>query len=80
MDVILIWTIWLTAFTGAPEPEALEKMCKRSHPQATLSHSMEVISWSERIYPAAMVTCARPIEPGGPEQAPPQPEPSKITT
>lgn len=60
MDVILIWTIWATAFTSPIEMDQLERMCRATHPQGRLSVSREVLSWNERHYPAAMFICSRP--------------------
>ncbi len=60
MNIILIWTIWATAFTAPPEMGVLEQLCRQSHPQGRISVSRELLSWNERHYPAAMIICARP--------------------
>ena len=61
MNIVLIWTIWATAFTTPPEMGVLEQLCRQSHPQGRISVSRELLSWNERHYPAAMIICARPI-------------------
>lgn len=60
MEIILLWTIWITAFTVAPPDLALLKeICQETHPDASLSVSMENVIWDNRRYPTAMLICAR---------------------
>lgn len=60
MEIVLLWTIWATAFTAPPELDVLEQLCRRSHPDGRITISRELLSWNERHYPAAMIICARP--------------------
>ncbi len=80
MDIILLWTIWATAFTSPPDLETLDRMCRSTHPQGRLSVSQEVLSWNDRHYPAAMIICSRPASTGSGEDATPggqAPDPAK---
>jgi hypothetical protein len=84
MDIVLIWTIWATAFTAPPQMDVLEQLCRQSHPQGRITVSREFLSWNERHYPAAMIICARPIvesgESGENEPQDPGAEPSAPST
>ena len=73
MDIILLWTIWATAFSLPPELTDLESMCRRTHPQGRITISRELLSWNERNYPAAMIICARRVEADTDEPAARQP-------
>ena len=72
MDIILLWTIWATAFSSPPELMALESMCRRTHPEGRITISRELLSWNERNYPAAMIICARQVEANTDEPDSPQ--------
>ena len=82
MGIILIWTIWATAFTSPPQLAELERMCQDTHPEGRITISQELLSWNERHYPAAMIICARQGETGEPEsestdRRPGKPQPPK---
>ena len=63
--------MWITAFAAFPELEAIEKMCRQTHPDGRLTRSSEVVAWDERTYPAGMLICARK---SGEQPAPLEPE------
>ncbi len=80
MNIILIWTIWATAFTAPPEMDVLERLCRSTHPDGRITVSRELLAWNERHYPAAMIICARPTNEGGAPEENSQKEPDAETS
>lgn len=75
MEIILLWTIWATAFSSPPDLEVLEQMCRGTHPEGRITISTEMLAWNERHYPAAMIICARKDRSGSNDEAPAEPLP-----
>lgn len=58
--IILLWTIWTFIATAPPSMEAIEQLCKATHPEGEITFSWERVVWAGRMYKAGMIICARP--------------------